>query len=75
MFVRKAEGFPAFVVALIREPSYNEEFNFSDVCDQVKPMIIFPQQPEWTLGEPVDAKGVYLKSKDNKPAVYVFQCV
>lgn len=76
LFVRKAEGYPAFIVAFIRAtPGFGSVFSFADVCSQVTLRFKHPATgPTFELNKFVDSSRIYL-STDVEPAIYVFECL
>ncbi|CAL8080409.1 unnamed protein product [Calicophoron daubneyi] len=75
VFVRKAEGFPAFVVALLRYiQNDGAVFDFSSVCEKtIVPRLAYPSRSAMAINKPVESNSIYLTTNGH-PAVYVFSC-
>nr|ABQ02404.1 permease 1 heavy chain [Schistosoma japonicum] len=74
IFERKAEGFPAFIIVLRNEPNVaSGTFDFSSVCSNIIPKIIYPANKNFPIDQEVSSQRVYLHSS-GEPMVYVFKC-
>lgn len=74
IFIRKAERFNAFIVALLSASAISGYVqDLSSVCDRVTPRLVYPPKMGLSEGVQIKSKSVYLVS-DNSQSVYVFEC-
>uniref|UniRef100_A0A094ZWK0 Glycosyl hydrolase family 13 catalytic domain-containing protein n=1 Tax=Schistosoma haematobium TaxID=6185 RepID=A0A094ZWK0_SCHHA len=73
-FVRKAKGFPSFIVVILKQLMEDYLLDLTSVCSSVTSKIIYPSHPHLQVDIPLTTSKIYIPKMDNSNYILVFHC-
>ncbi|VDO56785.1 unnamed protein product [Schistosoma margrebowiei] len=73
-FVRKAQGFPSFIVVILKDLMEDSLLDLTFICSSVTPKIIYPSHPHLQVDIPLTTSKIYIPKMDNVVYILVFHC-
>ncbi|CAH8562222.1 unnamed protein product [Schistosoma mattheei] len=73
-FVRKAKGFPTFIVVILKQLMEDYLLDLTSVCSSVTSKIIYPSHPHLQVDIPLTTSKIYIPKMDNSNYILVFHC-
>ncbi|CAI2730996.1 unnamed protein product [Schistosoma spindalis] len=73
-FVRKAKGFPSFIVVILKDLMEDYLLDLTPVCSSVTPKIIYPSHSHLQVDIPLSTSKIYIPKMDNVNYILVFHC-
>ncbi|CAH8562269.1 unnamed protein product [Schistosoma mattheei] len=73
-FVRKAKGFPSFIVVILKQLMEDYLLDLTSICSSVTSKIIYPSHPHLQVDIPLTTSKIYIPKMDNSNYILVFHC-
>ncbi|CAH8583373.1 unnamed protein product [Schistosoma guineensis] len=73
-FVRKAKGFPTFIVVILKQLMEDYLLDLTPICSSVTSKIIYPSHPHLQVDIPLTTSKIYIPKMDNSNYILVFHC-
>ncbi|CAH8587594.1 unnamed protein product [Schistosoma curassoni] len=73
-FVRKAKGFPTFIVVILKQLMEDYLLDLTSICSSVTPKMIYPSHPHLQVDIPLTTSKIYIPKMDNSNYILVFHC-
>lgn len=74
LFERSAVGFDSVMVVIVPPSSESTLEDFQPKCSTLVPLVVYPPNDVFTMGEEITNMKVYFKSS-KEATLYVFKCI